>query len=224
MIEQLEEGKFKFILHLQKFNNICYEINLILSKHNYFLRIFELKDKYRQLSMKEPKKQNIARQLSSILIEKYNGFQVISTEFDRKQNKNFKPIDIIYKPTKHPEFEPICYYSNDIAKAYTNFYSVKNKNKRALVVANVTIAENYSSDMKDLQSYYKTFQKFIDISIGLMSMLNHYNKNDTVNYEVQQFIQDIFNDDSIDDIKNHIMKTEIKNAISTSYKKVPDLI
>ena len=52
-------------------------------------------------------------------------------------------------------------------------------------------------------------------------MLNHYNKNDTVNYEVQEFIQDIFNDDSIDDIKNHIMKTEIKNALSTSYKKVP---
>ena len=70
LIEQLEEGKFKFILDLQKFNNICYEINLILSKHNYFLRIFELKDKYRQLSMKEPKKQNIVRQLSSCLIEK----------------------------------------------------------------------------------------------------------------------------------------------------------
>ena len=45
-------------------------------------------------------------------------------------------------------------------------------------------------------------------------MLNHYNKNDTINY-------DIFNDDSIDDIQNHIMKTEIKHALSTSYKKVP---
>ena len=51
-------------------------------------------------------------------------------------------------------------------------------------------------------------------------MLNH-NKNVTVNYEIQEFIQDILNDDSIDDIKNHIMKTEIKNALSTSYKKVP---
>ena len=80
---------------------------------------------------------------------------------------------------------------------------------------------NYSSDIKDLQSYYETFQKFIHISIVLISMLNHYNTNDTVNYEVQEFIQDIFNDDSIDDIKNHIMKTEIKNALSTSYKKVP---
>ena len=61
LIEQLEEGKIKFILDLQKFNNICYDINLILSKRNYFLRIFELKDKYRQLSTKEPKKQNIVR-------------------------------------------------------------------------------------------------------------------------------------------------------------------
>ena len=67
-----------------------------MSKHNYFLRIFELKDKYRQLLMKEPGKQNVVRQLSSCLIEKYNGFQVISIEFDRKKKK-IKPIYIIYK-------------------------------------------------------------------------------------------------------------------------------
>ena len=67
-----------------------------------------------------------------------------------ESKKKFKLIDIIYKPTKHPEIEPICYYANNIAKAYTNFYSVKNKNKRAtnvqtykqlLVVTNVTTAE-----------------------------------------------------------------------------------
>ena len=452
LIKELNEGNFTFILDLQKFNNICYEINLILSKHNYFLRIFELKDKYRQLSMKEPKKQNIIRQLSSCLIEKYNGFQVISIEFDRKQKKKFKPIDIIYKPTKNPEIDLLCYFSKDIAKAYSNFYSIKDKTKRAyscyecyycrkfflrperqkrhmencsgvpgviynfntqslisfednfnakgdlsfviyfdfettaptdncfdpeqktmFVVSYVMIVAfhpdlkidkiiiqrsyahaieqltsldyfsqdqikcinkelvrqlkdiafdvskrkckktmgqmlcvecglvkktllewfnrkfesqylkispfdefryernfpidwqndkcvickfplkveptnyqtpddemtfgdfiiryehkflrniytkeqiNYSSDIKDLQSYYETFQKFIHISICLISMLNHYNTNDTVNYEVQEFIQDIFNDDSINDIKNHIMKTEIKNTLSISY-------
>ena len=53
-------------------------------------------------------------------------------------------------------------------------------------------------------------------------MLNH-NKNVTVNYGIQEFIQDILNDDSIDDIKNHIMKTEKKNALSTSYKKSPQI-
>ena len=32
---------------------------------------------------------------------------------------------------------------------------------------------NYSSVIKDLQSYYETSQKFIHILIGLISMLNH---------------------------------------------------
>ena len=32
--------KFEFIIDLQKFQNMCYEINTTLSKHNYFLRVF----------------------------------------------------------------------------------------------------------------------------------------------------------------------------------------
>ena len=47
------------------------------------------------------------------------------------KRKNFKPIDIIYKPTKHPEIERLCYYTNDISKGYINFYSVKDKSKCA---------------------------------------------------------------------------------------------
>ena len=95
LINELNEGNFTFIIDLQNFNNICYEINLTLWKHNFLGGVFELKDKYRQLTIKELKKQNIIRQLSSCLIEEYNGFQVILTEFDRKQKKKFKPIDII---------------------------------------------------------------------------------------------------------------------------------
>ena len=72
--------------------------------------------------MKEPKKKNIVRQLSSCFMEKYNGYQVISIEYARKQRKKFKPINIIYKLTKHFENEPLCYFSDDISKAYTNLY------------------------------------------------------------------------------------------------------
>ena len=32
--------KFEFIIDLQKLENMCYEINCILSKYRYFLRIF----------------------------------------------------------------------------------------------------------------------------------------------------------------------------------------
>ena len=81
--------------------------------------------------MNDPKRQNIVRKISSCLTKKYNGFQVISIEFPRKERKNFKPIDIIYKPTKNPEISPLCYFTEDISKAYANFYNQKDKFKRA---------------------------------------------------------------------------------------------
>ena len=64
-------------------------------------------------------------------MKKYNGFQVISIEYARKQRKKFKPINIIYKPTKHIEIEQLCYFSDDISKAYTNLYSKPNQIRRA---------------------------------------------------------------------------------------------
>ena len=64
---------------------MCYETNSILSKHNYFLRVFELKNKYRRFSMKDKSKQKIVRQLSSYLIEKHIGFRVISIEFEKSK-------------------------------------------------------------------------------------------------------------------------------------------
>ena len=81
--------------------------------------------------MKEPKKQNIIREISSCITERYNGFQTLSIEFARKEKKTFKPIDIIYKPAKNPEITPLCYFTQDISKAYINFYNVKDKMRRA---------------------------------------------------------------------------------------------
>ena len=108
------------VLDYQKFNNQCHEINLLLAKHGYFLRVFELKNKFRHLTLKNPKNQNIARQLSSCLNKKYNGFHIILIEYSKKLRKKFKPIDIIYKPTKLPENKIQCYYSQDKSKSYRN--------------------------------------------------------------------------------------------------------
>ena len=129
LIDELDENKYKLEIDLQKFNNDCYEINCFLSDYNYFLRVFELNSKFRQMIIKEPKKTNFVRQLLSCIIEKYNGYQTISNEFERKQRKNFKPIDIIYKLTKNPEKRPLCYFTPDISKAYLNLYSSGNKIK-----------------------------------------------------------------------------------------------
>ena len=56
LIDELDKNKFKLEIDLQKFNNDCYEINCLLSDFNYFLRVFYLKNKFRQMIIKKPKK------------------------------------------------------------------------------------------------------------------------------------------------------------------------
>ena len=51
---QLNQEKFDIILDYQKFNKQCHEVNMLLAKHGYFLRVFELKNKSRQ-ALKNPK-------------------------------------------------------------------------------------------------------------------------------------------------------------------------
>ena len=36
----------------------------------------------------------------------------------------------MYKPTKNPEISPLCYFTQDISKAYIHFYNVKDKTRR----------------------------------------------------------------------------------------------
>ena len=118
---QLNQEKFNINLDYQKFNSQCYEINMTLAKYDYFLRMFELKSKFRHLALKNSKKQNIVRQLSSCINKKYNSFQVVSIEYSKKLRTKFKPINIIYKPIKSPVKEVLCFSANDISKSHRNF-------------------------------------------------------------------------------------------------------
>ena len=78
-----------------------------------------------------------------------------------------------------------------------------------------------SHHLETLEKCYEVYQKFVAISIGLLSMFNNYNKNDEINTEVSEFMEENYTDDSIDELKNCIMQTEIKNALKSSYDKVP---
>ena len=61
------------------------ELNII--KIRLFLRVFELKNKFRHLAVKDRRQQKIVRQLSSCLMEKYNGF-TIKKKKKKKKKKN----------------------------------------------------------------------------------------------------------------------------------------
>ena len=133
LMEKISNEKFKFSLDLQEFNHICYEINEILIKYNFFLRVFEQKN-YRNLLIKEPEKQNQIKQLASCINQKYNGYQVIKNSFSKRERQEFEPVDIIYILTKNVQILPLCYYTTNISNAYTALYSEGLKTRRSYTI------------------------------------------------------------------------------------------
>ena len=51
-------------------------------------------------------------------------------------------------------------------------------------------------------------------------MFNNYNKDDEINTEVSEFIEETYAYDSTDELKNCIMQTEIKNALKNANLKI----
>ena len=94
------KSMMKLNLDILHFENHCIKIDQILNKNNLFLRIFELKEKFRCLIKQDSEKKNIIRDLSSCIIEKSDGFNIVRTEFEKKLRQKISPIDIIYKPVK----------------------------------------------------------------------------------------------------------------------------
>ena len=80
-----------------------------------------------------------------------------------------------------------------------------------------------SYHLEDLESYYKIFEEYIMICIGLLALLNNFNRNDFINFATEHFVEDKFAGDEINEIKNTINQTEIKNALSTTHGNVPKL-
>ena len=56
---------------------------------------------------------------------------------------------------------------------------------------------------------------------GLLSLFNNYHRIDELNNETSEFIEKSFANDTIDELKNRVMQTEIKNALKTSFGRVP---
>ena len=105
------------------------DINEILSKSQYFLTVYELGIKFREVCMKDSKEQIIVRRLSSCIRVKFNGYDIISNEFSRKLRRHFTPIIIIYKPVKNNTNKILCYSTTDISKAYKSSCNSNDKIK-----------------------------------------------------------------------------------------------
>ena len=150
---------------MQKFDIVCYEINEILITDNFFLCVFEQKNKYRYLLIKEPEKQNQVKQHASCLNQKYNGFQVIKNSFNKSQRRDFEPVDIIYIPTKNAQILPDCYYTTNISNAYTALYSEGLKNRRAFTVSKCYYCNKFFRQKHKKEHHLKICSESLELFI-----------------------------------------------------------
>ena len=124
--------KIKSLLRLDgednlNFENQCFQINTILSRHNMFLRVFELKDKFRYIIKQNSEQKKYFSEVSACVIERFNGFTIVRLEFDNEIRKEFSPIDIIYKPVKKPNAILNCFFTEKLHLAYKAVYNETTK-------------------------------------------------------------------------------------------------
>ena len=109
------------------FENQCFQINTILSKHNMFLRVFELKDKFRYVIKQNSEQKKFFSEVSACVVERFNGFTIVRLEFDNEIRKEFTPVDIIYKPVKKQNTILNCFFTDKLHLAYKAVYNETTK-------------------------------------------------------------------------------------------------
>ena len=80
---------------------MCFDLNEILLGKKFFLRVYELKDKFRYLFHENIEKKEVIRRVSGCIKEKFNGFTFAQINLAKNQKQDLIPINIVYKPVKN---------------------------------------------------------------------------------------------------------------------------
>ena len=99
-IELKNIGKSTMLNHsIFGFFDQCKLINDVLCEYVFFLRFYERRNKFRyQLKRKLKEKNQMKRELSACIIQKFNRYELLRNHLNSTEIKNFIPIDIVYEP------------------------------------------------------------------------------------------------------------------------------
>ena len=74
-------------------------------------------------------KNKLTRDLSSSVVEKFNGYKITRHELAPKEKKEFTPINIIYEPVLNDKIPIPCFFTDQIHLAYRSYIAVVQKEK-----------------------------------------------------------------------------------------------
>ena len=109
----------------------CKLINDVLCEYGFFLRFYERRNKFRyQLKRKLKEKNQMKRELSACIIQKFNGYELLRNHLNSRERKNFIPIDIVYEPTLNDKKPIKCLFAPEICLGFYTSYEKMRKGKK----------------------------------------------------------------------------------------------
>ena len=124
----------------------------VLANHGFFLTFFERRNVYRFLIKKKVQgKHEVTRNLSSDVLEKFNGYETIRNELSRKEKLDFTPINIAYEPNFDEKEPVVCNFTNQIHTAYKSYVGRFVKGKERLsnrIVRQCHYCQNFLQKMR----------------------------------------------------------------------------
>ena len=173
---QTETDVFEDGLQLPNDLKISIDLQDNLSEKGYFLRVFEIKDRFREIRLKSTEKTTVQKELYSCVKSKFDGFELIVSQFSKRNRQTFKPINVLYIPVKHPNDAISCFTTNDISKAY-----------RAIVTQKGKIAK--SGNAYECFYCFRYFlcqdcwKKHVNVCSGVLGIVYNFNTQNLVTYE-----------------------------------------
>ena len=173
------DDDLKIELDLNKFENTCYHINEILSQENLFLRVYEIKNDYREIRLKTTENTKIEKQLFSCLKIKFNGFEILKKKVSSKISTNYYPVDILYQPVRNEDEVVKCFVSSDMSKSFRYSFTSENSVRHATtgqVVYECYYCQKYMRDKGK-------FNKHVKVCSGKPGVIYNFNTQNLVTYE-----------------------------------------
>ena len=155
-LEKLRKIKenLRLNLCLKTFEDQCYDVNEILMEENLFLRVYKKRTKFRYLIRKPLTGRNsVIRDLSSCVIQRYNGYQVLKIEQKNCSQKDFRSIDIVYDPVETPDKIIECYFIEKAHISYRLKYSKGAKGTETLHVFECYSCDKFNSTKSNFEKH-----------------------------------------------------------------------
>ena len=98
-------------INFMTFERKMHLVNDLLFEKNMFLRLYEKKSKFRYLFRKGHYKNELQKEVSSCVEQRYNGFQVTEHMCAKNRQIEFTSVDVVYEPVKRMNQVMECYFT-----------------------------------------------------------------------------------------------------------------